>query len=80
MKKTYTIDFVKWNYPYRRNINNRGRFTKTFNSMDELVAFMYKTTYSNFRMADPCSKYMSNKEYKIFRQKLLALEVKDKYG
>ena len=80
MKRTYTIDFVRWKPPYTRNRHNRGKFTKTFNSMDELVAFMYKTTHSNFRMAESWSKYMSNKEFKIFRQKLLALEVKDKYG
>ncbi len=80
MKRVYTVDFVRWEYPYKLNKTNAGKFTKTFNSMDELVAFMCKATHSNFRMAESCSKYMSKKEYKIFREKLLAFEVKDKYG
>jgi len=78
MKRVYTVDFVRWEYPYRLNKTNAGKFTKTFKSLDEFVMFIYKTTHSNFRVAGAMSKYMNQREFDIFRQKLYALEQKDR--
>ena len=77
MEKTYTIDFVRWKYPYKWNRSNAGKFTKTFNSLDEFAMFMYKTTNSDFRVAGAMSEYMNKKEFNLFRQKLYALEQRE---
>lgn len=77
MKRTYTVDFVRWKYPYKLNRTNAGKFTKTFKSLDEFVKFIHKANYSNFRVAGAMSEYMNQREFDIFRQKLYALEQGD---